>query len=565
MSGFQINFDAAGSSVAVASQEPDLAIPLAPSAPEIVSPAPPVVQHEIIPHRSELLREFIKQHVDTLPNGSTMAEIRLVLELAWAKQFQRVEETETLRATINNRRNSFVGVSLKAIDSVMSDIRAQEMNERRAGRSHWLDQLQRSQQGVAISNSYNCGLAVEGVFGNGLRYDTFKDKVFVQLDTGGPEQVLDDDAHFRILTTIQQQGFAQAKKSDTQDAVYAIAKNNKSNSLTDRLNTLKWDRVERVETWMQRLLNAEDTPYLRRVGRLTLLQAVARAYNPGCKADHTTVLVGEQGVGKSSVWRELSYEQSIEFTADFTHKDGLQQMRGRWFVELAELSSLNRKEVEQVKAFLTKQEDNYRKSYGREDQEYKREFVLCGSSNPQPFLKDYTGSRRWFCVETRGFDVLDKDGKLKKKVNIPGLRSEREQLWAEAIEMYRHGLKSYCDDAWFTESQGVENEKWTEQDPWEVLIGEYIWNDWEHVNGKVAYTPRSEPRSKLENATYILQHVCGVETAQLNQINQNRVGKILLKRGYKSGTVRISGQVKQGYVLANSRDGVEDIEKNSRK
>lgn len=491
------------------------------------APLPANPKMKAIASRAELLVDYIKR-INELPSGTALTEVRPIVEAAWKAGFRRPDEVSTLEGVILTRRGSLIGIKANAVAAMFSDIARTDLNERREASSNWRDKLQRSERDrVPIANAFNCAVALSGYFDGGIRHDSFTDKVYIREMPGGEEKVLDDHLHFRLLTTIQANGFPQARKSDTADAVHAVARQNSSNALADKLNSLQWDSVPRIEVCWPQYCHVEDTRYMREVGRITLAQAVARAFKPGCKADHISVLVGKQGLLKSTMWRQLSYGWYREFTDDFNHKDGLQQMRGCWFVELAELSSMNRKEVGQVKAFLTKQEDNYRKSYGREDQEYAREFTLCGSANPLPFLKDYTGSRRFLCSG------------VQKRIDIAGLASVRDQIWAEAVHRYQAGEKWHCDEPWFNTAQEAANEQWTELHPWFEAIERYV------LAGEQDGQRRRYVRSAEDVLTYL-----GVKVSDQRQDHKNKVGEILVKLGYEGNrTIRANGDRFTGYKL----------------
>ena len=74
----------------------------------------------------------------------------------------------------------------------------------------------------------------------------------------------------------------------------------------DYLNSLpEWDGVKRVEDLFIKYLQAEDTEYVRTVTRKTFAAAVARIYVPGIKFDCVPVLDGDQGIGKSTIVKDL--------------------------------------------------------------------------------------------------------------------------------------------------------------------------------------------------------------------------------------------------------------------
>jgi predicted P-loop ATPase len=192
------------------------------------------------------------------------------------------------------------------------------------------------------------------------------------------------------------------------------------------LDGLVWDGTERLDSWLQIYLGAEDTPYHRAVGRKALIQAVARAYEPGSKADHALIIEGRQGSGKSSAIAALAADSSwfTDEIADLGSKDSAQDLRGKWLVELAELSAMRRSEIERVKASISRRVDHYRPSYGRRSQDFPRGSVFFGTTNADTYIGDESGGRRFWPVRAG-------------VIRLDDLRRDRDQLWAEAVAAYK--------------------------------------------------------------------------------------------------------------------------------
>jgi predicted P-loop ATPase len=178
-------------------------------------------------------------------------------------------------------------------------------------------------------------------------------------------------------------------------------------------------------------------PYTTHVGRKALVGAVARALDPGCKNDTMPVLEGEQGTGKSTAIRYLFGDRFfVDHLPDFHSKDSFQQLQGAWCIEVAELSALTKADVKDVKQFLSRMEDKFRAPYARNPIHVPRRTVFWGTVNPeegQGYLKDPTGGRRFWPVETTDIDLA-------------GILRDRDQLWAEAVESYRVGERWHLED-----------------------------------------------------------------------------------------------------------------------
>lgn len=167
----------------------------------------------------------------------------------------------------------------------------------------------------------------------------------------------------------------------------------------------------------------------RRWLRRWMVSAVARALSPGCQADSALVLVGNQGLGKSSALKALFGPQHVhDSSVDIEGKDGAAVMGGAWCVELAELASIRRaRDVEAVKHFLTLREDVYRPPYGRRVVRRPRRGVVAGTTNDATPLTDSTGHRRFWPV------------RVVYPVDAAWLRTYRDAAWAEAVAAFRAG------------------------------------------------------------------------------------------------------------------------------
>ena len=202
----------------------------------------------------------------------------------------------------------------------------------------------------------------------------------------------------------------------------------------------EWDGIPRVDTLLCRCLLAEDTSYVRAVTRKFLCAAVARIYAPGTKFDCVPVLDGAQGIGKSSVFRELAgqeyYSETLSLT-DMDDKAGAEKLQGVWIAEIGELAGMKKMDIEKVKAFLSASDDKYRPSYGRTVESHPRQSVIIATVNGERgYLRDVTGNRRFWIVKC-------KQEECTKRFSFTP--EERNQIWAEAKQYWQEGEKLYLD------------------------------------------------------------------------------------------------------------------------
>jgi hypothetical protein len=296
-------------------------------------------------------------------------------------------------------------------------------------------------------------------------------------------------------------------------AVDAVANDNKFHPIRDYLDSLHWDGVPRLDTWLSTYLGVEDTAYARAVGRCWMISGAARIRNPGCKVDHVLILEGDQRLRKSSALKALMRDPDW-FSDDMEKmgtKDAAQGLRGKWLIEVAELSALNRSEVETVKAFVSRAVDHYRPSYGRRSQSIPRQSFFAGTTNAETYLADQTGNRRFWPVRCR-------------PVDIRAIERDRNQLWAEADEAFRDGERWWLDDE--MESQAADEQQARRIiDSWEEQV--LAWAD--SQSGDIT-------------VSRILSECIDQPLERRDDKAQKRVSRILRAAGYKRVQARRNGQ-----------------------
>lgn len=259
---------------------------------------------------------------------------------------------------------------------------------------------------------------------NGLRLNELSMR-YERVVDGKIEQWTDtDDAASRGYIE-RQYGIYNVKKHD--DALACIFRQRAYHPIKQRIESLKWDGVDRIENILTKWMHAEDSLYTREVSRLIFAGGINRLYKPGCKFEDMAVLLGKQGNGKSSFVRFLALEDKF-FTELKTieGKEALESINGAWIVEVSELLALTKtKEQEAVKSFLSTQVDKYRAAYARHTKELPRTCAFVGTSNRYQFITDKTGGRRFYPVRCHGtgYDLFDHEKECREYIR---------QCWAEA-------------------------------------------------------------------------------------------------------------------------------------
>ena len=246
----------------------------------------------------------------------------------------------------------------------------------------------------------------------------------------------DVDIKYLLLYFEQNYGLTVEKKIE--DAVKVIANENRYHPVCDFLNSLVWDGTERIRFCLHHFLGADTDDYTYEALRLFLLGAISRVFTPGCKFEIMLCLVGGQGSGKSSFFRLLAVNDDW-FSDDLKKLDDdnvYRKMQGHWIIEMSEMiATANAKSIEEIKSFLSRPKETYKIPYETHPADRRRQCVFGGTSNTLDFLPlDRTGNRRFVPVmvypERADVHILDDEAASRAYIN---------QMWAEAMEIYRSG------------------------------------------------------------------------------------------------------------------------------
>lgn len=249
------------------------------------------------------------------------------------------------------------------------------------------------------------------------------------------------------------------------DAVNVVALQNKFHPVREYLDGCAWDGVPRVETLLVDYLGAEDTAYTRAVTRKALVAAVARIYNPGCKFDYMLTLRGRQGLGKSALIAKLGGRWFSDSFTTLQGKDAYEQVLGVWIMEVGELAGMRKAEAETIKLYISKQVDRFRPAYGRRLQEFPRQCIFIGTTNETQFLRDATGNRRFWVVDTPNEPTRN----LWDELTPETVRC----IWAEAVELYRAGEALYLPRELEAAAREVQ-ETYEEENPRAGIVQDYL-------------------------------------------------------------------------------------------
>lgn len=298
----------------------------------------------------------------------------------------------------------------------------------------------------------------------------------------------------------------------TRQAMEHRARERPFHPVRDYLSGLEWDNVPRLHYWLRTYLNVKDSEfdrkYISQIGLMFMVSMVARIMQPGCKYDYMLVLEGDQGAKKSSLCEVLAGQW---FSDDMPHigTDAVRlsmHLRGKWLVEAAELSTLDKSEVEELKAFITRRIERYIPKYGRKEVVEPRQCVLVGTTNKDTYLRDETGARRFWPVQVGAIDAAE-------------LARDRDQLFAEAVVRYRAGEPWWPDEAFEAQYIKPQQNARYELDAWEQAIETWI---------KTQYIRRTTILDVARDAL-------GFQVPRLGTADQRRIGAVLTHLGWQRG------------------------------
>ena len=376
-------------------------------------------------------------------------------------------------------------------------------------------------KGVPLKSQANVRLALEGL-GVHLAHDTFAQRLIYEYDgaKGNVDDVLVEKLWLRVDDLFRFRPALAFFRIVLMDRARA----NPFHPVCDYLGSLRWDDVPRVDRWLVVYGEADDTPYVRAVGALVLIAAVRRVRQPGSKFDELPVLESPQGWDKSNALRTLCprddwFSDSLPLGSDA--KRTIEGTAGVWIAEAADLQGQSRRDIDQLKAALSRQVDGpVRLAYGRLPVTVPRQFVAIGTTNKSAYLLDMTGNRRFWPVTVERFD-------------LDALRRDRDQLWAEAAHREAEGESIRLrQELWPKAEQ--EQEARRVEDPWEEILADRLGG----ADGKALAAGVWE--------------IVGVPQERRTQADNERLGAVMRRLGFRRVVARFGGKPRRMYRRGES-------------
>lgn len=350
---------------------------------------------------------------------------------------------------------------------------------------NWLYRCQCNDKGEPLGNLANAVLAIrsEPDLADAVSYDEMLCEVILTQPMPGAHHDTSKDFESRPIQDVdvsrmqeylQLNGLPRLSKDVTHQATDLVAADHGFHPVRQYLESLVWDGKARARSWLSTYLGSAATPYTSAIGAMFLVAMISRVMEPGSKADYMLVLEGPQGAMKSAACRVLGGTWYSDNLPDImSGKDVQQHLTGKWLIELSELSALGKAEDNALKSFISRQVERYRPPYGKREVSRPRQCVFIGTTNKKAYLRDETGGRRYWPVAVGAIDLA-------------ALERDRDQIFAEALQLYRAGEPSWPDRDFEREHIRPEQEERFEIDAWEEAITTYLASRYDVTISEVA-------------------------------------------------------------------------------
>ncbi|UIY24811.1 virulence-associated E family protein [Rhizobium leguminosarum] len=371
----------------------------------------------------------------------------------------------------------------------------------------WLEECILAPNGSPLPILANALIGLRGMLPDAFGYDEMARIPVLRhpLDANRnfqPAAMTDMDVSV-VQERLQHAGLKQVGKEVVHQAVMHRAHECRFHPVRNWLDSLQWDGKSRLSRLFSEYFGSEATPYAAEIGRMFIISMVARIYRPGCKADHVPVIEGRQGSLKSTACKVLGREWYSDALPDINSgKDASQHLRGKWLIEVAEMNAMNRAEATALKSFISRDTERYRPTYGRAEVIEPRQCVFIGTTNQDAYLRDPTGGRRFWPVKT-------------SRINVDALSRDRDQIFAEAVALFRDGQMWWPDKDFEQTHIQPEQARRYEADVWEEAIRAYTKNRSTALVGEIA------------------KEALGFETNRIGRADQNRIIAILKRIGWE--------------------------------
>lgn len=351
-------------------------------------------------------------------------------------------------------------------------------------------------------------LSSESEIGTTFTYDAFTDQ-YLHSSDGGWRQ-LRDEHYTHLLIKLEKLGIYGVTNKKVAECLCLVCRNNEIDSAKDWLDGLEWDGVPRVRRFFVDYFGAEDSPYVEAVGAYIWTALAARVMVPGHQVDMIPVLVGGQGVGKSTGIAAMSPRPEFfsEFSFGEKEVEVARRMTGKLVGEISELRGLRSREGEHIKGWITRRVEEVRRMYENTVRQFPRRLCFLGTTNEDAFLsEDPSGQRRWLPVRVTA-GAVDR------------IKADCAQLWAEGRVLFAEVGVAYRDAE---EMARLVHEDFVVPDIFEIPVLDYLESVRDGFGGYPILTMNE-----------ILWGALKLEDAKARAHECSRVSGILRKHGWRA-------------------------------
>lgn len=369
--------------------------------------------------------------------------------------------------------------------------------------------------------------------GYDVRWDEFREElVWAPHNAPGAWRAFTEKDYFELRLRLEARGFKPVAKEMVRDAVKHRAGNSPIDTAMAWLDGLKWDGVPRIERFLTRACGVEDEPYHRAVSLYAWTAHAGRVLKPGCQADMVPVLISpEQGLRKSSLVAALAPEgMSRLLSFNQKEEERARLLRGCLVAEIAELDGLRTREIEEIRAWVTRRVEEWTPKYEEFAVRMPRRLILWGTSNKVELFDDPNEERRFLPV-------------VVSRADVEWVEASRDQLWAEARVRFEAG------GVLWQEAERLGRERYQQHrivDTWEEAILE--WAGRPALDGtkpgEVGFTVREAMADAL----------CLSDRA-VKRADEMRAAKALKAAGFVQRNERREGQVRKIWRVRAEPEG----------
>lgn len=390
-----------------------------------------------------------------------------------------------------------------------------------------LPNFARNKSGEILSTDDNVTKALRrpDVCGFRIGFDSFRDELMLAPEGTDEWRPFTDADYTRISIVLERGSFKTTSSDRLRSCVRLVAEERRFDSAMVWLRSLEWDQTPRIERFLATHARAEDSAYIRAVSLYLFTALAGRVLEPGCKADMVPVLVGPQGAGKSSAIAALvpAPEHFVEISFHEEESTLARKMRGRLVGEIAELRGLKTKELEAIKAFITRTHENWVPKWQEFAKTFPRRLVFVGTTNADEFLADETGNRRWLPVRVG-------------RIDVEAIRRDSLQLWAEARERFTsEGILFRGAEQLSGEAHAAH----TITDTWETAISRWLATPTTELIGEGDTNEANGARPFRVGD--VLDGALALSSKEQDMAKAHRVGKVLRKLGYSDKQMTVDG------------------------